>query len=262
MIVRVDAVRLDLVRAIGLTDVTGVLLDQPALVLAVLELDAFAGGSEVGPYITRSRVGGAGARLGDVGDESRPAPREAAVGGFDHGGGDDVAVRVIIAELAAAKALVLGVDEEREDLACLRVVDVGGIAVAVFRRTGVSHVACGNHLHRPPRAPAVGAAPLDDRVGVGCVRGAPRPPVPGCQDHTVAEVGQRRDAVEEVVRGAVCPQVDLLEVSGRVGWAVGRNGRGLRRNASGKQCQGKGSCSGGSAQCQGCAVSLGMWQRD
>jgi hypothetical protein len=39
VVIRVDAVGLDFVGAVSLPDITGVLLDQAALVLAVLELN-------------------------------------------------------------------------------------------------------------------------------------------------------------------------------------------------------------------------------
>ncbi|MNI77751.1 hypothetical protein D3C73_1340650 [compost metagenome] len=112
MVIGVNGVCLDLVGAVRLADIAGELLNQAALVLAVLELDAFAGGCEVGPDIAGNRAGLAGARLGDVGDESGLAPRDAAVRGLDNCRGDHSPVGVIVAELAAAEALVLGVHEE------------------------------------------------------------------------------------------------------------------------------------------------------
>ncbi|MDI2023567.1 hypothetical protein PJL18_04115 [Paenarthrobacter nicotinovorans] len=169
MIVRIDAVGLDLVGAVGLAHIAGVLLDEPALVLAVLELDAFAGGGKVRADVPGRRAGLAGPGLGHVGDEPGLAPGDSAVGGLDDCRGDHCPVGVVVAELAAAEALVFGVDEESEDLACFRVVDVGGVAVTVFGSAGVSHVTRSDDLHRPPGLAAISAAALDYRVRVGCV---------------------------------------------------------------------------------------------
>ena len=84
VVIGVDAVGLDPVGAIGLAHVTCSTAGSGGpCVRTVLELDAFAGRSEVGADIAGHRAGLAGAGLGDVGDQPWLAPGEAAVGGLD-----------------------------------------------------------------------------------------------------------------------------------------------------------------------------------
>ncbi|MCY1235374.1 hypothetical protein D9M72_479890 [compost metagenome] len=107
MVIRVDAVGLEEFRTVGLTHVTRVLLNQPAFVSAVLELDPLTGCREVGAYVTRLRVGLTASGFRDACDEPGLAPGAAFVGGLHHGRGNDIPVGVVVAVGAGREAGIL-----------------------------------------------------------------------------------------------------------------------------------------------------------
>ncbi len=156
----------------------GVLLDQAALVGAVAQLDAFAGGGE---------HAGPGGVL-DVGGDPFVPPGEAVVVGVAVVGLEDVGVVLVVAGGGAEEALVHGGRVEDEDPPGLPVDQEAGVAVPLGR--GV----LADDLLGLPGGAAVGAAPQDDPEVAGQV-GEGGAGVVGGEQGALGGPGQGGDAV-------------------------------------------------------------------
>src|SRR5690606_477613 len=167
-------------RARGVDD--RVLLEEAARVLAVLELDALAGGREARarPEVT-----------GDLGRDRAVRPRAAVVRRAGDVRLDDVARGRVRARLRPPEALVVGLHVEVEDRPRLAVDDVARVGVALDRR---GRPATRDDLLRPPGDAVVVGAALQDRVRAGRV-GARGAAVVGREDGAAVGHGEGRDAV-------------------------------------------------------------------
>ncbi len=198
-------------RVVGAVPAQGVLLDQAALVGAVPQLDALAGGGE------HAAPGG----VLDVGGDPLVLPGEAVVVGVAVVGLQDVRVALVGAGGRAEEALVHGGGVEEEDAAGLAVDEEAGVAVAL----GGGVLA--DDLLGLPGGAAVGAAPEDDpdvarqvaEGGAGVVGG---------DQGALGGAGQGGDAV---VGGA----------GARGGEILGAEGAGGVRRGGGAVCGGDGA---------------------
>src|SRR5699024_6113054 len=147
VVIRVEGYR---IHAATFGDVPdGVLLNQPARVLAVLELDALTGGREAG--VEDLSLPTWVQRLGDL-DGFRPrfpVVRGGDVDGVHH---PSFVTRRVVPALMPRP--IVGLDEEVEDLAGLPVDDEGWVGVANFLFAWNSF---GNHLRLGPGLAVVAA---------------------------------------------------------------------------------------------------------